>query len=149
MLKTLRQLFESLDDAGQDDSLHRQHIAVGVLLLEVARADHELHQQELDRLLQVLREQWTLTDEEASELLAAATREADRHASLHEHVRLLNTRLDAAQRRSLVTGLWEVAWADGEIHRYEEHLVRRLADLLHVPHSDFIRSKHLAGDRIH
>lgn len=142
MIKALRQLFESLDEADHPDPLHRQHIAVAVLLLEVARSDHQLQQAETDRLLQILQEQWSLTDAEATDLLATATREADQHASLHEHLRLINTSLDQSRRRALVKGLWQVAWADGEIHHYEEHLIRRLADLMHVPHGDFIRSKH-------
>ena len=41
----------------------------------------------------------------------------------------------------LIKTLWRVAAADGDIHRYEDHLIRRIADLLYVPHSDFIRAK--------
>lgn len=145
MLRALRELFESLDSPGHPDSSHRQHIAVTVLLLEVARSDHKLQQAELDRLLQVLTEQWHLTEPEADELLSEATREADQHASLHDHVRLINTTLTQSQRQALIRDLWHIAWADGEVHHYEEHLIRRLADLLHVPHAEFIRSKHQAG----
>ena len=147
MLSTLRQLFESLDEPNDQDALHRQHIAVVILLLEVAKSDYKLQQRELDRLLKVIRERWCLSDEEANELLAAATREADQHASLHEHLKLINTRLDYPQRCSLVSGLWEVAWADDEIHHYEEHLIRRLADLMYVSHADFIRTKHQAAKK--
>jgi uncharacterized tellurite resistance protein B-like protein len=147
MLQTLRQFFESLDEPAQQDSLHRQHIAITILLLEVARSDFRLEQQEIDRLLMVLQERWRLSDTEACELLAKATAEADHHASLHEHLRLINTSLDFSQRCSLISGLWEVAMADGEIHHYEEHLIRRLADLLYVSHADFIRTKHQAKNR--
>ena len=147
MLKALRQFFESLDEPGQQDTEQRQHIAITILLLEVAKSDFNLEQDEIDRLLRVLQERWQLSGTEASALLALATAEADHHASLHEQLRLINESLDYAQRCSLVSGLWEVAWADGEIHHYEEHLVRRLADLLYVSHADFIRTKHQAGRR--
>lgn len=147
MLSTLRQLFESLDEPDHQDALHRQHIAVVVLLLEVAKSDHKLQQLELDRLLLVIQERWCLSDDEAAELLAAATREADQHTSLHEHLKLINARLDYSQRCSLVGGLWEIAWADDKIHHYEEHLIRRLADLMYVSHADFIRTKHQAANK--
>jgi len=147
MLKTLRQLFESLDEPSHQDALHRQHIAIVVLLLEVARSDYKLQQRELDRLLQVIRERWCLSDDEAAKLLATATREADQHASLHDHLKLVNARLDYSQRCSLVSSLWEVAWADDEIHHYEEHLIRRLADLMYISHADFIRAKHQAAKK--
>ena len=148
MFKSIREVFRSLESTDQQDSLHRQHIAVAVLLLEVANSDYKLAQVETDRLLQVLKRQWCISDNEAADILAKATLEADAHASLHEHLKLINSQLDHSQRRSLIQGLWEIAWADGEIHHYEEHLIRRLADLLHVSHSDFIRLKHHAKKTI-
>ena len=47
----------------------------------------------------------------------------------------------------MVELLWRVAYADGDLDKYEEHLVRRIADLIHVPHSVFIRMKHKAGGK--
>ncbi len=120
------------------------HLAAAVLLFEVAKADHQLDPVELQRLQQVLREHWGLDDEALSELLEVAGRASDDSVSLHRQLDLLNERLDPAEKFRLMTGLWRVACADGEIHHYEEHLLRRLADLLYVPHSEFIRAKHLA-----
>lgn len=147
MLNTLKQLFESLDEPTHQDALQRQRIAIVILLLEVANSDFKLRQRELDRLLQVIQQRWRLSDNEAAELLAIATREAEQHASLHEHLKLINTRLDYSQRCSLISDLWKVAWADDEIHHYEEHLIRRLADLMYVSHADFIRTKHQAVNK--
>jgi uncharacterized tellurite resistance protein B-like protein len=45
------------------------------------------------------------------------------------------------ERVQLVENLWEVAFADQHLDRYEDHLIRKIADLLHVRHSDFIRTK--------
>ncbi|MBI3171641.1 MAG: TerB family tellurite resistance protein, partial [Hydrocarboniphaga effusa] len=40
--------------------------------------------------------------------------------------------------------LWRVAYADGKLEANEEHLLRRLSDLLHLSHGDFIRARHAA-----
>ena len=55
---------------------------------------------------------------------------------------LLNAHYTQQQKIKLVEDLWQLAYADNELDKYEEHLLRRLADLLHVPHHDFIRTKH-------
>lgn len=132
------------EDASDPRALH---LAAAVLLFEVAKADHRLEQAERDRLRQVLRDYWGLDDAALAELVEVAEQESDTNASLYRQLDLLNEQLSAEQKFQLMKGLWLVACADGQIHHYEEHLVRRLADLLYVPHSEFIRAKHLALDR--
>lgn len=144
MFRNLRELFTGLANdpvsAGED----RLHVAAAVLMLEVAKADQQLDAVELARIAMTLSRQWGLVEQDLADLLETAGAESDTHASLHHYLDLLNTGLDAMAKTALVRGLWEVAWADGEIHHHEEHLIRRLADLLYVPHRDFIRTKHAA-----
>lgn len=143
MLKALAALFEApAEEVDLDES--RLHLAAAILLFEVARADHLVEPQELQRLEDVLRNQWRLDDTALQELMAVAGREADLSASLHGQVDVVNSGFSAAQKFQLMQGLWQVACSDGRIHHYEEHLVRRIADLLYIPHSEFIRAKHLA-----
>lgn len=120
------------------------HLAAATLLFEVAKADHQLDPVEIERLRQVLRENWKLDGEDLNDLLEVAERESDNSASLYRQLDLLNGQLSHEQKYQLMKGLWQVACADGQIHHYEEHLVRRLADLLYVPHREFIRAKHEA-----
>ena len=78
-------------------------------------------------------------------------REAERHAddatSLYEFTRLINDHFELTEKENLVELLWFVAFADGALDKYEEHLVRRVADLVHVSHGAFIRAKHRAMQR--
>ena len=97
---------------------------------------------EIERLKGVLRRDWALDDSDLSELVSVAHDTADANASLHEQIALINGNFSAQQKLSLVRGLWEVAYADDELHHHEELLIRRLADLMYVSHTDFIRSKH-------
>lgn len=144
LLRSIGQLFEepATEPVAADE--RGLHLAAAMLLLQVARADHKLEAAELDSLGQVLRADWDLDEQELAELLEVAGRESDANASLHAELDLLNARLSPARKYDLILGLWKVAAADGQIHHYEEHLVRRLAELLYVPHREFIRAKHEA-----
>ena len=92
----------------------------------------------------VLRDTWGLGEDDLADLVEVARDTADTDVSLHRQIDLINGNFGPQQKLNLVRGLWEVACADGEVHPHEELLVRRLADLLYVSHSDFIRCKHLA-----
>lgn len=144
MLDRLREFFseQSAQEATDDDAA--LHLAAAVLLVQVAKSDHRLESLELARIKNVLQRQWGVADHDIGDLMSVADASTEEHVSLHMHVDLINRNFSAAQKRDLVRGLWEVACADGEIHPYEELLVRRLADLVYVPHTDFIRTKHEA-----
>jgi uncharacterized tellurite resistance protein B-like protein len=124
MLNRLKRFFAATDDAATDDQAVL-HLAAAVLLVEVAKADHSLQE---------------------SDLVEVAHDTAEADVSLHRQIDLINRHFTAGQKLDLVRGLWEVACADGEIHHHEEALIRRLADLIYVSHTDFIRSKHRALD---
>jgi len=142
MFAALKSLFEDAAEAPPTEPQIQS--AAALLLIEVAKADQSIEQEELDRIQQVLSEHWSLTTDELEQLVSDATETAKWNASLHEHVELVNAHFSQEQKYQLVLGLWRVACADQVIHHHEEHLVRRVADLLHVSHKDFIRSKHEA-----
>lgn len=143
MLDRIRALF-SADPSVPSDDAAAHHLAAAVLLVEVAKADHALDQIELQRLSAMLQRHWSLSDQDLTDLVAAAQNASDAHVSLHEHIELINRHFSVEQKFELVCSLWQVAIADDSIHHHEELLVRRIADLLYVPHRDFIRAKHLA-----
>jgi len=141
VLKKIQAFFaaEAPDDVDDEAALH---LAAAVLLIEVAKSDHSVGDMEIDRLKDVLRRDWSLDDADLTELVDVAHDAADANASLHGQVALINGNFSVQQKLSLVRGLWEVAYADDQLHHHEELLIRRLADLMHVSHTDFIRSKH-------
>lgn len=151
MLKRLHQLLkdtlgsgiaeEPLDDAAEI------RLAVAVLLVEIARADageDEVERQLAENLVQ---EYFDLDDTQGRELVALASKRADEAISLFEFTSRLKDALDENGRGDMVEMLWDVVYADGKIDRYEEHLMRRIAELLYVPHAEFIRRKLLAAER--
>lgn len=134
--------------ANPTEQEHAYRLAAAALLIEMTRADHDVKGVERAAVARAVRRAFALGESETDELLALAEREADEATSLYEFTRLINRHLDPKQKEHLVELLWLVALADGEIDRYEDYLVRKVADLIHVPHMSFIRAKHTAMERM-
>ncbi len=72
----------------------------------------------------------------------------DTAVSLHDFTRALHDALSEPEKIEVVRMLWQVAHADGELDRYEDYLVRKIADLLYVPTGDVIRVRNEVRDRL-
>jgi uncharacterized tellurite resistance protein B-like protein len=127
-----------------DHPVHRTRLAVSALLLEIAFSDFESAQQERQTIIHIVRAEFGLDQTEADALLSLAEQEHHASTDYFQFTRLINEHYTPTQKVELVELLWRVAFADGELHHYEEHVIRRLADLLHVSHGDFISAKHRA-----
>ena len=122
-------------------------IAGAALLVEMSRADHEVTAVERGAIESALRQAFDLDAGGAALLYREAERHADDATSLYEFTRLINDHFVPSEKERLVELLWLVAFADGALDKYEEHLVRRVADLTYVSHAAFIRTKHRAMER--
>lgn len=144
MLGRLKSLLNNAlgDTVEIEDTLeHEIQLASAVLLIEAARADHQQDGEEMRTIERLLRDHFDLTPEETSALTRLASEQVDHSVALQNFTRQLTDALDESERGALVGMLWEVVYADGKVDRWEEHLVRRVADLLYVTHSEFIRQK--------
>ncbi len=124
------------------DVSQRTRLAVAALLVEIAVSDFESAREERQSIVEIVRNQFGLTGQEADALISLAEEEHKTSTDYFQFTRLINQHYTAQQKVELIESLWRVAFADGELHRYEEHVIRRLADLLHVSHGDFIATKH-------
>ncbi len=122
-------------------------LALAVLMVEAARADHGHQPEELRTIRSTLCHALKLSEAEAEALLQQAIARSEASISLHEFISTLNAELDAAGKEELLRWLWQVAHADGHVDVQEEALIRRVADLLYVSHSVFVRSRHEVEDR--
>ncbi|MDY6943297.1 MAG: TerB family tellurite resistance protein [Pseudomonadota bacterium] len=141
MLKRLRDFFSGHLNVDQSDPEHRVQLASAALLVEMQRADHRDLEHETEALRQLLSEHFDLDAEETEGLIELARDEVDAAVSLHEFTALLNSELSSGERNEVLELLWRTAYADGELHKQEEGLMRKIADLLYIPHSDFIQIK--------
>lgn len=153
MFASIKRFFDAnltaaTEAASPAEQEHAYQLATGALLIEMTRADHEVKSVERAAVAQALERAFELDPSETEELLTLAEQEADAATSLYEFTRLINRHFDAKQKEHIVELLWHVALADGEIDKYEDHLVRKVADLIYVPHLSFIRAKHNAISRM-
>jgi len=127
--------------AVQQDSEQALRMATAALLMEVARADHDIKDEERDAVRRIIENHYSVSPEQASELADAAESQADDATSLYPFTRLITSECSLEDRIRIVRMLWKVSCADGHVDAHEEHLVRKVADLLYVPHKQFIRTK--------
>lgn len=148
MLSGLQSFFREhiAADTG-DDPGHRRNLAAAALLIEIARADFDFDDAEQNAIEALLRDTLDLDAGEIDELVRLATEESREATSLHQFTRLINETHSLDDKRLLMEQLWHVAFADGRIDRYEEQLLRRIADLLHLRHKEFMQAKHAAEAR--
>lgn len=151
MLQKLHKLLvETLgaDDGSEpEDDVSEIRLAAAVLLVEIARADAGEDEAERELAERLLKQHFELDEVQVQQLMDLASARADESISLFEFTNRLKDALEESQRGDIVEMLWDVVYADGAVDRYEEHLMRRIAELLYVTHSEFIRRKHLAADR--
>ncbi len=114
---------------------------MAALLVEVLRADYDVGGSERGQVLASIREVLGLDEAQCDELLAEAEHRVDRAHDLHQFTAEINRELDHEGKLRLVEQLWRVAAADETVHKYEEHIIRRICDLLHVSHREFIAAK--------
>ena len=116
-------------------------MAAAVLFVEVMHADHQVDKRERQIVMLALLESFSLSRKDAEELLEQAEERVKDVTSLHEFTSLLHTRLSNEEKVMLVEQIWRIILADNDVDKYEEHLVRRIAELLYVSHRDYIRAK--------
>lgn len=143
MLKGLREIFSrSLGATAAKNPEEREHglkLATATLLVEIVRADYRENLTENQAVFAELKRRFGLTEDEAVLLVKEAEREADHTVTLQGFTRLLHERLSLEEKHAVIEMLWRVALADDHLDKHEDHLVRKLADLLYVSHGDLIR----------
>ena len=126
------------DEAAREQA---RNLAVAALLVEVLRADYDVADGERTQVVASIRGILGLDDAQCQQLLVEAEHSVDRAHDLHQFTAEINRELAHEEKLHLVEQLWRVASADTVVHKYEEHVIRRIADLLHVSHRDFIAAK--------
>lgn len=116
-------------------------LATAALLLELARSDFSESAPEREAIRGLLQQRFKLAPDALDALIAEAGRRADRAVSLHEFTHRLNRELPESEKLAIVEMLWRVSHADGRVDKHEEHLIRRIAGLLHISDRDRVRLK--------
>jgi uncharacterized tellurite resistance protein B-like protein len=143
MLRLLKGLLAALQPALAADAASLEHtlrLATAVMLLEVMRADGDFASAERRAVIDALRDQFGLADDEIAQLVEMAERAARDATDWFEFTSHINNHFGSRPRCAWST-MWRVAYADGHLSDRERHTLRRIADLLHVPHGAYINAK--------
>lgn len=130
------------DDSIEDDTDDQQvALAAAMLLLEVAWADHEIEDRELELIRSALIALYAISESQVEAVIAEAKLEHQEISSIFPFTRALNEQLDTTERKRLLKNLWRLNAFDGSAFHYEEGVIRKIAELLYLTHADFIAAK--------
>jgi uncharacterized tellurite resistance protein B-like protein len=147
MLRTLRDFFDRhIAPAPGRDERHSIELATAALLVETLRIDSEIRDAERAAVLAAVRDKFGLSPAEADTLVALAEEEVRLANDYFQFTSLINRHFSAEQKVRVIELMWRVAWADDELCAHERHLMRKIADLLHVPLGDYVAAPARARD---
>jgi len=141
LIEKLKKLFTASEQQTPEESEKSIRLACLVMMLETAKADHAVDGAELSAIEAYAEQHFHLEKTTVKTLVKAAKEKADHATSLYEFTSLINENFDETKKFQVIQSMWRVAYADGRIDRYEEHIIRRAADLLYVSHPRFIEAK--------
>ena len=144
MIKRIKDLlsnFSNQEEVIENDKISSLDKACSALLIEVAYADKIFDESEINSLKESLKETYNIDEEIINELISDAKKTVDESTSLYEYTRVVNDEFDYSDKLELLSRIWKLAFADGNLDKYEDHLIRKISDLIHISHSDFIKIK--------
>jgi len=148
MIKAIQRYFEhhigGSGDSVATDPQRRLHLAAAALLVEMARVDYKEDPQELEQITILLRTHFSLSDEETRELVELAGEEADQMTSYYQFTSIINKECDIADKTQILKLLWQVAYADGRIDRFEQHMLSKITSLLYIPRDQMVAARRAA-----
>jgi uncharacterized tellurite resistance protein B-like protein len=145
MVTTVKKFFKKHikpSQTGSDEISERSlQLATAALLIEMMRADAETTEDERRMVMKTIMTRFNLTEEESGSLLQFAEEKIRKATGYYEFTSLINKGFTYEQKVKVIENLWEIAFTDKSLDRYEEYMVRKIADLIYVEHKDFINAK--------
>ena len=112
-----------------------------MLLVEVMRADPDVRAGEREAVLAALRRKFSLAPDELDRLVELAENHSRTANDFFAFTSTINGRFSHPQKVRMVELMWSVAFADGELDANENHVISKVAGLLHVTHGEYIAAK--------
>jgi uncharacterized tellurite resistance protein B-like protein len=150
MLNQIKLFFEQhlALSAPENISEDKLQLATVVLFLEMMHMDDKIEENEQEIILSLVQQNFSLTAEQAASLMELAEQQRKQATDYFQFTSLINKEYSLEQKVRLIESLWKIAFVDGVLDMNEEYLVRKIADLLHVPHTAFIMAKNRVGPKM-
>jgi uncharacterized tellurite resistance protein B-like protein len=140
-IKDLITKFGKEEEIQEESNLTLLNNSCAALLVEIAFADKDFDETEKASLKQSLIETYAIDESDIEEIIIDAEETVSESTSLYGYTSIVNTEFQYEDKLKLLRNLWKIAYADGYLDKYEEHLLRKISDLIHVSHSDYINIK--------
>ena len=146
MIESIKSFFEKNltkkeEEEAPSSAMSRVDLTCAALLVEVMNSDHELDEREHQEFMAVLQQSYNIAESDLEELTQLAKDETVEATSLYEFTSLINDSYDYEQKVKLIENMWRIAFSDKRLDKYEDHLIRKVSELIYVSHSDFIKTK--------
>ena len=144
MIKKIKDLITKIsnkEEIEESSNILQLDRACAALLVEIAFADKDFDEREKESLKESLLKSYAIDVETINEIINDAEKTVEESTSLYEYTRTVNDEFEYPQKLNLLENLWKVAYADETLDKYEEHLLRKISDLIHISHSDYINVK--------
>lgn len=150
MIDSLKRWFENLSGNQNSDAVQSQekiNLCCFSLMVITANIDATFDESEYRAIQELGRDLFSLDNETIDEIVGDAKQQANDSTSLYEFTSLIHENLSENDKFKLIVGLWKIAFADGEVDKYEEHVIRRVAELIYLDHSRFTEARHIAENQ--
>ena len=116
-------------------------LSICIFLIEVSKSDDEYDDLEKSKIIDLLKKEFSLNDDQIKLVITLADQKNNEMISLHDFTEIVNNECSYSEKKDLIKMLWDVAYADGRIDKYEDYTIRKISDLLYIIHADFIKAK--------
>ncbi|MDA0237036.1 MAG: TerB family tellurite resistance protein [Proteobacteria bacterium] len=146
-IKIISRLFDSkLTNSNDNVTATALSRVLASLLYEAARVDTNVTHEDLEMAVESLQNLISISKTEAGQLLIDASQLHNRPTAYHPLTKIINEEFSYRQKCELIKSMWSVAHSDNHVDPQEDHIIRKISDLLYVAHQDFIYAKINARD---
>ena len=142
-MNLLDKLFKKSSESESNDDLdtHQLQLATCILLIEVSKSDDDYDKVEQEKIISLIKDKFSLTDNEIEEVFSISNDRHNKMISLFEWTDIINKECSYDQKLVIIGFMWDIAFIDSKIDKYEDYTIRKVCDLIYVKHKDFINLK--------
>jgi|TARA_B110000483_G_scaffold34235_1_gene41682 uncharacterized tellurite resistance protein B-like protein len=139
MINLFKKIFKKRNNEVND--IPNTNLSCAILLIEVSYADFNISDVEINSIINLFEEKLNLSKKDAAWLSGEAKNLHVDTNCLRKYIKIINENYSNLQKKDLIKMAWQIARADNVVDKHEEHRIRKLSELLHLNHSDFIKAK--------
>ncbi|MGE5683204.1 MAG: TerB family tellurite resistance protein [Bacillota bacterium] len=151
MFDFIRQLLSNSADNSSSGSFSKEkklQIATCALFIEIANADFNFSESDRNEILSVMKNIFSLSDQQAEELVQLAEQKVKASVSIYEFTQLIDQNFDKEEKFEILKNLWKLVYLDKMLNQYEDHLMKRIGNNLKFEHREIMEAKLLVKEEL-